>query len=135
MTALSFTVPAVPVAMARPRVTVRGGRPHAYVPAKTQQAAWQIRQSAIQALGDQPPLVGPVALRVTAYVPVPKSLPKRLHGLARPIKRPDVDHFGQLAMDGCSPLWLDDSQVVDLRVAKVYAWDRAPMWKIEVESA
>jgi len=135
MAALSFTVPAVPVPMGRPRVTVRAGMPHGYVPAKTAHAAWEIRQAATAALGNRAQFTGPVMLRVIAYVPVPKSLPKRLHGLARPVKRPDVDHFGQLAMDGCSPLWLDDSQVVDLRVAKCYAWDRPPMWKIEVESA
>ena len=130
---LTFVVPTVPVAMARPRVAVRGGRAHAYMPAKTQQAAWEIRQSAIAALGDDPPFAGPVALRVTAYVPVPKSLPKRLHGIARPTKRPDLDNLLKTVLDGCSPLWGDDSQVVDLRGTKVFAIDGPPRWSITVE--
>lgn len=126
-------MPAAPVAMGRPRVAVRGGRPHGYVPARTAQACWEIRQAAIAALGTEPPLAGPVALRVTAYVPAPKSLQKRLHGIARPTKRPDLDNLLKTVLDGCSPLWRDDSQVVDLRGAKVYAIDGPPRWSITVE--
>ncbi|MGH7667435.1 MAG: RusA family crossover junction endodeoxyribonuclease [Candidatus Dormibacteria bacterium] len=132
---VAVVVPAAPVAMARPRVAVRGGHPHAYVPAKTQQAAWQIRQCAIAALGDQEPFSGPVRLTVTAHVPVPKSLPKRLRGIAQPTRRPDLDNYIKLLLDGCSPLWSDDSQVVDLRAVKAYAWDRQPQWSITVEEA
>ena len=132
---LTFTVPAAPVPMARPRVAVRGGRPHGYIPAKTAQACWEIRQAAIAALGASEPFNGPVALHVVAYLPVPKSLPKRLHGIARPTKRPDLDNLLKTCLDGCSPLWGDDSQVVDLRGAKFYAFASSPRWEIRVESA
>lgn len=132
---LTFTVQTVPVAMARPRVAVRGGKAHGYLPTKSAQATWEIRQAAIAALGASEPFNGPVALHVVAYVPVPKSLPKRLHGIARPTKRPDLDNLLKTCLDECSPLWGDDSQVVDLRGAKCYAWDRSPCWRIEVESA
>jgi len=130
---LRFIVPAIPVAMARPRVTVRGGKPHAYMPAKTQQAMWQIRQSATTALGDQPPLIGPISLHVVVFVPIPKSVPKRLRGIARPTKRPDLDNLLKTCLDGCSVLWSDDSQVVEIRATKCYAFDRPPRWEIKVE--
>ena len=43
---IRFEVIAEPVPMARPRVAVRGGKAHGYVPARTAQAAWEIRQCA-----------------------------------------------------------------------------------------
>jgi Holliday junction resolvase RusA-like endonuclease len=134
-TDLKFTVWDLPQAMPRPRVAIRGGRAHAYTPGRAQQAMWRIRQSAIEALGDSPRFVGPVSLRVVAYLPVPKATPKHVLGIARPIKRPDVDNLAKTVLDGCSPLWLDDAQIVDLRIAKVFAWDVAPHWSIEVSGA
>ncbi|MGA9774564.1 MAG: RusA family crossover junction endodeoxyribonuclease [Candidatus Dormiibacterota bacterium] len=119
--------------MARPRVAVRGGKAHGYVPARTQQAAWEIRQCAMAALGAGPPFEGAVRLSVAAYLPVPKSLPKRSWGKALPTKRPDVDNFAKTALDGLSPLWGDDSQVVELSACKQYAWQGSPRWEIALE--
>lgn len=128
-----FSVESAPVPMARPRVAVRGGKAHGYVPTATARATWEIRQAAIAALSAEPPFEGAVRLSVAAYVPVPKSLPKRALGKAQPTKRPDVDNFAKTALDGCSPLWGDDSQVVELTICKRYAWQGSPRWEIALE--
>ena len=109
---LTFEVIADPVPMARPRVALRGGRPHGYVPTKTTRPCWEIRQAAIAALGDGEPFSCPVAVSVTAWVRMPASIPKRDRLTALPTRRPDADNFAKTALDGCSPLWADDSQVV-----------------------
>ena len=130
---LRFEVIADPVAMPRPRVAVPGGKAHAYVPTHAAEAMWQIRQAAIAALGDEQPFAGPLIVTVTAYLRQPASIPKRDRLTAMPIKRPDADNLGKTALDGCSPLWVDDAQVVDLAVRKRYAVTGSPRWEIEVE--
>ncbi|HUZ70388.1 MAG TPA: RusA family crossover junction endodeoxyribonuclease [Candidatus Saccharimonadales bacterium] len=130
-----FTIPDAPVAAARPRVAVRGGRPHGYMPARTAQAAWRIREHVTAALGASwAPLSGPLALAVVVYLPMPASIPKRERSTARPERRPDLDNYVKTAMDGLSPLWSDDAQVVELHAEKRYAVDSAPRWEIAVES-
>ena len=121
-----------PVAMPRPRVMLRQGRPHAYVPTHASAAMWRIRQAAAEALGQRPPLLGPVEVLVEVFLHPPASLPKKMRGHAQPTKRPDADNFGKTACDGCSPLWGDDSQIVDLRIVKRYAWNQPPHWRIVV---
>jgi len=131
---IRFTVEAQPVPMARPRVAVRGGRAHGYIPAKTAQAAWEIRQCALVALGDQEPLSGALRVGVVAYLRQPASIPKRDKLTAMPTRRPDLDNYIKTALDGCSPLWVDDSQVVDLHASKRYTLTGSPRWEIEVAS-
>lgn len=132
---LSFTVPAEPVAMPRPRVAVRGGRPHGYTPPHAAQAQWEIRQRALAAMGGSPPMQGPLRVTVTAWLRQPASIAKRDRLTALPTRRPDVDNFAKTVLDGCSPLWLDDAQVVDLVARKRYAVDAAPRWEISVDEA
>jgi len=131
---LSFEVIAEPLPMARPRVALRGGRAHAYVPGRTAQAAWQIRQAAIAAMGDQAPLSGPLSVEIVAWVRMPASIPKRDRLTARPARRPDVDNYVKTVLDGCSPLLQDDAQVTDLTARKRYAIDGPPRWQITVEA-
>lgn len=130
---LAFVVYAEPVAMPRPRVAVRGGKPHGYIPTHAAQAGWEIRQQATEALGDAEPFSGPVAVEVTVYIRQPASIPKRDRLTAMPTRRPDLDNYCKLALDGCSPLWVDDSQVVELVARKRYAVDSPPRWSITVE--
>lgn len=131
---LAFTVYSEPVPMARPRVAVRGGKAHGYVPARTAQAAWEIRQCALAALGSTEPFAGPLSVTVTAYLRQPGSIPKCRRATALPTKRPDLDNLLKLVIDGCSPLWGDDSQVVDLTASKRFAVTGSPRWDIAVEA-
>jgi Holliday junction resolvase RusA-like endonuclease len=95
---------------------------------------WQIRERALAALGDAPPLQGPLCVTVTAWVRQPASIAKRDRLTALPTRRPDVDNFAKTVLDGCAPLWADDAQVVDLVARKRYAVDAAPRWEISVEN-
>jgi Holliday junction resolvase RusA-like endonuclease len=130
---LAFEGISDPVAMPRPRVAVRGGKAHGYIPSHASQAMWEIRQAAIAALGDVEPLSGALSVTVTAYLRPPASIPKRDRLTALPVRRPDVDNFAKCLLDGCSPLWGDDSQVVDLHAAKRYSLDSPPRWEVVVE--
>ncbi len=130
---VSFEVIADPVAMPRPRVAVRGGKAHGYVPTHAAEAMWQIRQAAIAALGQAEPFTGPLAFTVVVFLRMPGSVPKRDRLTAMPTKRPDLDNYVKTALDGCSPLWGDDSQVVDLVARKRYALTGSPRWDIAVE--
>lgn len=130
----AFEVIADPVAQGRPRVAVRGAKAHAYQPARSAQAQWEIRMAALAALGDQEPFTGPVSVTVSAWVRMPLSLPKRARPTALPTRRPDLDNLLKTVLDGCSPLWRDDSQVVTLHAAKRYALGSQPRWSIAVEA-
>ena len=131
---IRFEVIADPVAMPRPRVAVRGGKAHGYVPSHASEAMWQIRQAAIAALGSTEPFAGPLSVTVTAYLRQPGSIPKCRRATALPTKRPDLDNLLKLVIDGCSPLWGDDSQVVDLTASKRFAVTGSPRWDIAVEA-
>ncbi len=85
-------------------------------------------------MGDRPPFSGPVRVEVTAAVAMPASAPKRDRLTAQPIRRPDLDNYIKLALDGCGPCWRDDAQVVELCARKVYASDGRPHWTIAVEA-
>lgn len=68
-----------------------------------------------------------VALRVIAYMKIPKSTPKAkrekmLSGKIRPTKKPDWDNLGKLVSDALNGVaYHDDKQVVDASVRKFYS--------------
>lgn len=127
-TRLTFVVPHPPVATGRPMVFGR----RAVTPPRTAEAVRLIREYISERLPTGwEPITGPVEMEVTAVVAMPASIPKRRRATARPDRRPDVDNLAKTALDGCSPLWRDDAQVVRLAVEKVYG---APSrWEILVE--
>ena len=75
-------------------------------------------------------------IRVTFYLPIPKSFSKKktkeaLEGALYPTKRPDVDNYLKFVLDCCnSVLFRDDSQVVTLIGRKRYS--EVPKTVIEV---
>lgn len=79
-------------------------------------------------------IAGPVQVKLTFLVKRPVSHYRRPGGFELranapdyPSKRPDLDKFIRSTLDGLTDagVWLDDSQVVSLAAAKVYA--RAPL--------
>lgn len=121
------TVPGVPVAKGRPKITTRGKFARAYTPAKTRRYEDLIKIAAADVMQDRAPLEGPLLLSITAYVAMPKSLSKRarsesMDGILKPVTRPDADNYAKAALDGCNGiLFRDDSQVTDLIVRKRYS--------------
>ena len=121
------TVPGVPVAKGRPRLSARNGIARAYTPAKTVRYEDLIKIAAYDRMSGKPPIQGQVTLSITAFVPIPKSMPKKrqrdaVEGLIKPVTRPDADNYAKAALDGCNGiLFKDDSQVTDLVVRKRYS--------------
>ena len=117
------TIPMTPVAKGRPRLTARGGFAYAYTPQKTRDAEEHLRWQLIR-VWRHPPLGGAISLQVTFYMPIPKSIgmKKKIALLNGPhLKRPDADNFLKQLMDsGNGLLWVDDSQIWDIQIKKLY---------------
>lgn len=65
----------------------------------------------------------PVCADITVTVPKPKSAPKRIRTWPITRSSTDIDHHARACLDALSQsgvVYRDDSQVVDLRVRKVY---------------
>lgn len=135
---LSITIPGIPVAKGRPRISSNGKFPRVFTPAKTRRYEDLIASEAATAMGERIPLDEPVSMIVTAYVAMPKSLKgqRRLdavEGTLKPVTRPDADNYAKAALDGCNAiLFRDDSLVTDLIVRKRYS--ERPRLTITVET-
>ena len=112
----------------RVRMTRQG---HAYTPERTVNYEGRLALAAQTAMGDAPPLDGPLEVDMIAYMPIAESKPKKWKAAAstgeiRPTKKPDWDNFGKI-LDALNLIvWVDDSQIVDGRVRKYYS-DRPRM--------
>jgi Holliday junction resolvase RusA-like endonuclease len=135
---LNLTIPGVPVAKGRPKLSTRGGFARAYTPGKTRRYEDLIKHEAASLMGDKPPLDEPLSMVVTAYVAPPKSLSKArraaaIDGVFKPVTRPDVDNYAKAALDGCNAIiFRDDSCVTDLIVRKRYS--ERPRLTISIEA-
>lgn len=126
--AVQFTVPGVPVAKGRPRLGTIKGQARAFTPAKTRAYESEVRHYAAEAMRGRALIEGPVAVDVTAYLPIPKSMTKRdracIGATVFPTTRPDVDNYLKSALDALNGVVIrDDAQVMQAVAAKVYTQD------------
>lgn len=118
-----------PVGKGRPRFSKDG---HTYTPEKTRSFEAMLRYAAEQAMGDRPPLTGPLELEMLVVVPIAPSWPKKrqaaaLCGELRPTGKPDFDNY-QKTVDALNLVaWVDDGQVVRAMFEKRYG-DKPGMW-------
>jgi Holliday junction resolvase RusA-like endonuclease len=123
---VTITIRGPAVAKGRPRFTRKG---FAYTPAATRKYDAHGRLAAQLAMGDQPPLNGPVCLTAIVEIPIPASWSKRRRALAIasgicPTTRPDADNFLKSAMDAINGIVVaDDSLIVKATVEKKYGLD------------
>lgn len=116
---------------------VRFGHGHAFAPERTVAYESQVALAAQAAMEGRPPVTGPVAVRLVAWLPIARSWPHKKQFAAeldalRPIGKPDLDNFAKI-LDALNLIvWNDDSQVVDLSVSKHY--DLAPRLEITVDA-
>ena len=76
------------------------------------------------------PLSGPVAMRVTFYMPRPKSAPRRV---LYPATKPDLDKLVRSVGDALKGLaYEEDSRIVDIDARKRFAVNGAPRAEIEI---
>lgn len=121
-----FTVPGPPKGKGRARSTVINGHVRAYTPASTRSEEGAIRLFASQAMGNSPPIEGPIYLRITAYMPIPQSWSQKKQQAARdgrilPTVKPDADNLMKM-IDACNKIiWRDDAQIVEAVVQKYYS--------------
>ena len=80
------------------------------------------------------PFKGPVQLRVTFFMPRPKTVSIARRPL--PIVSPDLDKLVRSVGDSLTDagIWGDDAQVVSIVCEKVYADDKEPGAEIEIHS-
>lgn len=113
----------------RPRLTKAG---HVYTPEKTRNYEAALKYAAMQVMGDRPPLTGPLRVVIKAAIPITQSWPKKRQEMARsgqerPTKKPDWDNFAKVIDALNLVVWVDDGQIIDGRVVKVYS-DKPGFW-------
>jgi len=122
-----YTVYGEPVGKGRPRFVRRGNFTQTYTPAKTKSYEEEIRMMARAAMGSSEPLETPVTVAIYIRVGIPASFSKQkrkdaLAGMLKPTKKPDLDNVTKCHLDAMNEIvYLDDKQVVNLHVTKVYA--------------
>ncbi len=123
---LSFKVPGIPVAKGRPRFRRFGKFVSTYTPAKTLAAEKSLIEK-VRKFKPELPIVEPVHLDITFFMPIPKSTPKKKAEIMRKeglphIKRPDLDNLVKLVKDALNGVfWKDDSQIFSMNVSKKYS--------------
>lgn len=98
-----------------------------YTDAETAAYEKAIAWKAAAAMRGKPPETGPLAARVYAMMPIPKSWPNRdkeaaLAGIKFPMSASDCDNIAKSIFDGCNGIiYADDKQIVQMLVHKEYA--------------
>ena len=106
-----------------------------FTPERTVNYESRLALAAQQAMNGRPLFEGPLEVRVTAYMQIATSWPKKrkaaaLAGTERPTVKPDLDNFAKI-LDACNlVVWGDDAQIVEMAVAKHYS--DQPRMEIEV---
>jgi len=118
-----FIVYDEPVPQARPRFArTSTGKVHTYIPKHNEEARFLIRATFLNLVRDPwEPLQGPLRLLVTAWLPMPKSIPKKRREAALPTKRPDLDNYVKMVEDALlGYAFNDDAQIVTIEARKRY---------------
>ena len=124
---ITYIVYGEPVGKGRPRFVRRGNFTQTYTPQKTKTYEDEIRMMAKAAIGSSEPLETPVTVAIYIRVGIPASFSKQkrkdaLEGILKPTKKPDLDNIAKCFLDAMNKIiYLDDKQVVNLHVTKVYA--------------
>lgn len=122
-----FSIEGKPVPKGRPRFARRGNFVQTYTDSKTLSYEQIVAMESKKAMGSSEAFKNAISLYLYIRLPVPKSYTKKatadcLSGLVRPTKKSDIDNFTKSLMDGMNGVvYLDDSQVVDLHVRKIYS--------------
>jgi len=124
---IQFTIPGEVVAKGRPRF----GNGRVFTPARTVAYERLVRVYARQAMAGLKPLEGPLQLSMVAIFAIPKAWTKArlatcLEAPEYVVKRPDLSNAVKAAEDGMNGIvWLDDDQVADLHIIKIYGAEPA----------
>jgi Holliday junction resolvase RusA-like endonuclease len=118
MSFIAFNIPGEPVAFAR-----SGGNGKVrFTPKRQRDFMALAKLAACKAMDGQPPLAGPVELRIRAVYRVPTSWPKKRAAEAHwRTSKPDADNIAKIVSDSINEIVFgDDAQVASLIVQKTY---------------
>ena len=124
-----FEIEGKPFGKGRPRFARRGKFVSTYTDAKTKSYETTIRDAAKAAMGSSEPLETAVSVSIYIRCPIPASYSNKrklacLDQDERPTKKPDWDNCAKIICDGMNGIiFIDDAQIVDAHVTKVYADD------------
>jgi Holliday junction resolvase RusA-like endonuclease len=124
---ITYVVYGEPVGKGRPRFAKRGSFVSTYTPQKTKTYEDEIRMMARAAMGSNELLDTPVTVAIYIRASIPTSFSKQkrkdaLEGILKPTKKPDIDNIAKCFLDAMNGIvYLDDKQVVNLHLTKVYA--------------
>ena len=125
----------IPVAMGRPKVTVRGRQPHAYLPKKTREYL-DTCTTVLRSQWKSAPYTGPVAVYLVFVHPRPLRLRRKRDPDGRIWKttKPDLDNLIKCAADILvrAGVLADDNQIV-LIEARDFWGARHEKGKTEIE--
>lgn len=128
---VDFTIPGNPYAKKRPRFSRKIGR--AFDPKEN--GAFENSVASIALPHFPEPIGGPVRLDIRATFGVPPSWSKKKQSekLHRPhTKKPDTDNLAKAIADGLNRIaWVDDSQVYELSVRKIWGLSDATHVTVE----
>ena len=121
-----FVVPGEPKGKGRPRFVPKTGR--AITPKDTEIYENLVKMEyGSQTKGFRFPDGSMLDMRIQAFYSVPKSASKKkraamLNGMARPIKKPDMDNVVKIIADSLNGIaYHDDTQIVDCQIRKFYS--------------
>ena len=120
---LSFYIEGKVQAKQRPRLS----RYSTYTPEKTKNYENWVKLCFINKYPNFKPLEDALRVKIFAYYEIPKSTSKKrklamLDDEIRPTIKPDTDNIAKGILDSLNKIvYLDDKQVVDLEVKKMYA--------------
>jgi Holliday junction resolvase RusA-like endonuclease len=125
---ISFFVPGIPRPGGSKRyLGHRGGKP-IIIDDCAKNKDWRavVALAAKGAMGDRPPLTGPLAFHVEFYFPRPKShygkFGLKLSAPEKPMVRPDLTKIARSTEDALTGIaWRDDSQIVTQTFRKIYS--------------
>ena len=124
---IHFQVEGDPKGKGRPRFSRVGSFTKVYTDKQTLGYEAKIAYFAKQAIGSTEPLKTPVSVYLYVRLSIPQSYPKKrreacLNGFELPCKKPDIDNIAKTYLDAMNGvIFVDDTQVIDLHVKKVYA--------------
>lgn len=124
MNSIFICIPGKPVPKARPKFARRGKFVTTYTPEPTRIYEALVADEARDSMRGQPPMKGPLELKMQIFLPIPVSYSKKKAQGCReleivPDKKPDWENIAKSVCDAFNGIiWDDDCQIVDAHVTK-----------------
>lgn len=120
MSDIEFFLDITPIGKGRPRFYRAMDHVGTYTPQRTAAYETELFLKA-RAFAPRRPFLEPVILRLTFFMPIPKSLKKTVDGTLH-TKKPDLDNLIKASTDPLNGLfWEDDAQIVGIDALKYYS--------------